>query len=86
MSCPEERLYIAIIKQAVKDFHRGCKTDSIIERQRKKTVVRWVANEEGTFPLCAVAYGSDPRLLKEKLLKTFKRLENGEELRQDKST
>lgn len=81
MLCPEKRLYFAIVKQAVKDFHRGCSPQTPKEAKEKIIVFKWVVNEEGTFPLCSIAYASNPNLLKEKLLKVFERLENGEELR-----
>lgn len=81
MDCPQRRLFIAIVKQAVKDFYHGCHTKDREEIRIKKNVKKWVMNEEGTFHLCCVAWRQDPRILKEQLLNTFKRLENGKELR-----
>lgn len=78
MNCPEKRLYLAIVKQAVKDFHAGCRSRNEEIREEKKVVKKWVIYEEGTFPLCSIAWSTNPDILKEKLLITFQRIENGE--------
>ena len=81
MLCPEKRLYIAIVKQAIKDYERSCIYSGRNESLKvKKKITIWTICEEGTYPLCALAYSPNTNLLKEKLLKTFERLENGEQL------
>jgi len=82
MLCPERRLYLAIVKQAIKDFYFGCKYQDQTNFVRKQEVYRWVSREEGSFHLCAIAWGN-PVALKEKLLNTFERLDNGGEIRKN---
>lgn len=76
MVCPEKRFYIAIVKQAVVDYKKSFNTkDKELEKERE-VVLQWVIKEEGTFPLCSLAWGSSYSLLKEKLLKTFEKIKN----------
>jgi len=80
MNCPEKRLYIAIIKQAIKDFYTGCRSTNQEAQKEKEIVKKWVMFEEGTFPLCSLAWSDNPKILKEKLLITFERIESGGKL------
>ncbi len=80
MNCPEKRLYIAIIKQAIKDFYTGCRSTSREAQEEKEIVKEWVMAERGTFSLCSLAWSDNPKILKEKLLITFERIENGGKL------
>jgi hypothetical protein len=81
MTCPEKRLYIAIIKQAIKDFYTGCHSMSIEAQREKEIVKEWVVTENGSFSLCSLAWSDNPTILKEKLLITFERIENGGKLK-----
>ena len=77
MFCPEQRLYLAIVKQAIKDYAKIFDSQDEKKQQLKQEIINWVNNGEGTFQLCSIAWSKDDFILREKLKVVFRKIENG---------
>lgn len=82
MATNEDRLYMAIIKQAIVDYYNGHRNPKLYAHY-KEDVRDWVENRSGTFNLCARAYKVNSDYLQKIMRRKMYRIECGEPLRVD---